>query len=99
MEFQRCLDAAGGYETVMVRPIEWQCKMGCRTRGDKNVTLRAARNLFPGHESILTNETADAALIAAYGLERVEMAKNRLGKPEIAVVDFRTFEVQSKKRD
>jgi Holliday junction resolvasome RuvABC endonuclease subunit len=47
-----------------VLPTKWQTAMGCRTKGDKNVSKRRAQQLFP-HEKI-THATADALLLAAY---------------------------------
>lgn len=48
-----------------VSPVKWQTAMGCRTKGDKNVTKRAAQQRFPGVK--VTHAVADALLIAAYG--------------------------------
>lgn len=47
-----------------VLPAKWQLVMGCRSRGDKNVTKRRAQQLFP-HEKV-THAIADALLIAEY---------------------------------
>lgn len=47
-----------------VRPQEWQKKLGCLTRGDKNVSKAMAQQLFPAVK--FTHATADAALIAEW---------------------------------
>ena len=44
----------------------WQRKMGCLTRGDKNVSKRRAQELYPATK--WTHATADAILIATYAL-------------------------------
>ncbi len=49
-----------------VTPQKWQKAMGCLSKGDKNVTKRRAQELYPNER--LTHATADAALIATYGL-------------------------------
>lgn len=49
----------------IVRPQVWQQRMGCLTRGDKNVSKKKAQQLWP--ERVFTHATADAALIAEYG--------------------------------
>jgi len=55
-----------------VRPADWQKVMGCRTKGDKNVSKAAAQRLFP--ETKIIHINADSLLIAEYarrlGLER-----------------------------
>ncbi len=43
-------------------PAKWQKRMGCLTKGDKNVSKRKAQHLFPEQKVILS--TADALLIA-----------------------------------
>jgi crossover junction endodeoxyribonuclease RuvC len=53
-----------------VTPAKWQGVMGCRSKGDKNVTKRKAQELFPAIK--VTHANADALLIAAYG-RRVEV--------------------------
>jgi len=50
---------------TMVTPAKWQGAVGCRSKGDKNVTKAAAQRLYP-HEKII-HANADAILIAAYG--------------------------------
>lgn len=51
-----------------VRPQEWQKHMKCMSKGDKNVTKRRAQELFPSLK--ITHATADALLIAQYGVEK-----------------------------
>jgi hypothetical protein len=48
-----------------VSPAQWMRALGCLTRGDKRVTLRRARQLFPAQR--LTHAVADALLLAEYG--------------------------------
>jgi len=48
----------------LVAPAKWQLAMGCRTKGDKNISKRRAQQLFP-HLTI-THAIADALLIAEY---------------------------------
>lgn len=48
-----------------VMPAVWQARMGCLTRGNKNVSKDAAQRLFPHIK--MTHAIADALLIAAYG--------------------------------
>lgn len=45
-----------------ITPAKWQKLMGCRTKGDKNVSKAAAQRLFP--ELKITHVNADALLIA-----------------------------------
>lgn len=47
-----------------VCPAKWQQVMGCRSKGDKNVTKARAQQLFPGIK--VTHQIADALLIAEY---------------------------------
>ena len=47
-----------------VTPPKWQQRMGCRSKGDKNVTKARAQELFPGLK--VTHATADALLLASY---------------------------------
>lgn len=49
-----------------VTPQKWQKAMGCLTGGDKNVSKRRAQELYPALR--ITHATADALLIATYGL-------------------------------
>lgn len=55
---------AAGIEYADVTPQAWQKALGCRTRGDKNITKRKAIELFPNVGVCHWN--ADALLIAAY---------------------------------
>lgn len=50
------------FETVT--PQKWQRKLGCLSRGDKNVTKAKAQELFPNEK--IVHATADALLIAEY---------------------------------
>ena len=56
---------AAGIPFETVTPAKWQGAMGCRTKGDKNVTKRKAQDLFPGVK--VTHAIADALLIAEWG--------------------------------
>jgi len=47
-----------------VRPQDWQKAMGCRTKGDKNVSKAKAQQLFPDVK--VTHAIADAMLIAEH---------------------------------
>lgn len=67
---------AFGYIPTLISPIKWQNALGTRTKGNKRVTLDAAKQLFPflartgakGQEiSEVTHAVADALLIALYG--------------------------------
>jgi len=55
---------AAGIPYELVTPQKWQKALGCRSKGDKNVTKAKAQQLFPGHRVI--HATADAMLIAEY---------------------------------
>lgn len=48
----------------LVQPAKWQQELGCRTKGDKNVSKHKAQMLFPDYKMIHAN--ADAFLIAEY---------------------------------
>lgn len=48
----------------LIPPVVWQTKLGCRTGGDKRISLKKARQLFLGKD--ITLDTADAFLIAEY---------------------------------
>lgn len=48
-----------------VTPPKWQGALGCRSKGDKNVTKRKAQEMWPSRR--WTHATADSALIAEYG--------------------------------
>lgn len=47
-----------------VTPPKWQGAMGCRTKGDKNVSKARAQELFPSVR--WTHATADAVLLAEF---------------------------------
>lgn len=47
-----------------VTPAKWQGALGCRTKGDKNITKAAAQRLFPTVK--ITHANADALLLAEY---------------------------------
>ena len=49
-----------------VSPQKWQSTLGCLSGGDKNVTKSMAQRLYP--ELKITHATADALLIATYGM-------------------------------
>jgi hypothetical protein len=50
-----------------VRPQEWMGKLGCMTKGDKNVTKAKAQQLFPGMK--IAKYAADGLLIGYYARE------------------------------
>lgn len=56
--------AASGIPFSQVTPQKWQLLMGCRSKGDKNVTKARAQELFPGVK--VTHAIADALLLAEY---------------------------------
>lgn len=60
---------ATGISFEEVQPSKWQLLLGCRTKGDKNVSKNRAQELFP--ELKITHAVADALLIAEY-LKRSE---------------------------
>lgn len=47
-----------------VTPQKWQLAMGCRTKGDKNVSKRRASELFPNVKC--THAISDSLLLAEY---------------------------------
>lgn len=47
-----------------VTPAKWQAVMGCRTKGDKNVSKARAQQLFPAVK--VTHAKADALLLAEF---------------------------------
>ena len=59
---------AAGIPFERVRPQVWQKALGCMTKGDKNVSKRKAQELFPDRK--ITHATADALLIAHYGIKQ-----------------------------
>lgn len=54
-----------------VTPQKWQTTLGCRSGGDKNVTKSFAQQKFPSLK--ITHATADALLIAFYGISRANL--------------------------
>ena len=66
--FCRALLVCHAIPFVEVTPAKWQGDMGCRSKGDKNVTKAAAQRLFPSQK--VTHRNADALLIAEYGRQR-----------------------------
>jgi len=50
-----------------VTPQKWQKAMGCMTRGDKNISKRAAQRRWP--TQTITHAKADAMLICQYAVE------------------------------
>lgn len=61
---------AAGIRFHLVTPQKWQKRLGCMTKGDKNVSKAMAQRLFP-HLKI-THATADALLLAEYA--RLELS-------------------------
>ncbi len=55
---------AAGIAFDEVTPQRWQKMLGCRSKGDKNVTKRRAQDLFP--QVRVTHALADALLLAEY---------------------------------
>ena len=53
-----------------VAPGVWQRTMGCLSKGDKNVTKARAQELYPALGRRITHATADALLIATFGLRK-----------------------------
>lgn len=49
-----------------VTPAKWQGALGCRSKGDKNVTKAKAQELLPDTLSKIVHEDADGWLIALY---------------------------------
>ena len=56
----------------LVTPQTWQKKLNCLTKGDKKVSKEKAQQLFPKIKKI-TDQTADALLIAEYGRRACEI--------------------------
>ena len=52
------------YETVT--PRQWQTRLKCTTKGDKNITKAMAHQLFPLYAKQICHANADAILIAEY---------------------------------
>jgi hypothetical protein len=59
------------YAPIDATPMLWQAAMECLTGGNKNVTKRRAKEIWPGIK--WTHNTADAALIAEYGRRRLAL--------------------------
>lgn len=62
--FLKGLLAAYAIPYSLVTPQVWQRKMGCLTKGNKNITKQAAQRLWPGEK--ITHRDADARLLAEY---------------------------------
>lgn len=63
--FLRGLLAAMQVRTHEVSPQKWQAAMGCRTKGDKNISKAAAQQRWPRVK--ITHRNADSLLLAEYG--------------------------------
>lgn len=63
----------------LVQPVTWQTALGCRTRGDKNVSKARAQQLFPSIK--ITHAIADALLLMEFArrLDRSQPAATRNG--------------------
>jgi hypothetical protein len=61
---------AAGIPFARIRPQVWQKELGCLTKGNKNVSKRKAQELFPSMK--VTHATADALLIAKYGIQQTQ---------------------------
>lgn len=61
-----------------VMPLAWMSALKCRTGGNKNVTKEKAKELWPAHK--WTHATADAALIAYWGVLRIREAQEQAAK-------------------
>ena len=62
--FLKGLLAAYGIPYTLVTTPVWQKRMGCMTKGDKNVTKQEAQRRWPGEK--ITHADADARLLAEY---------------------------------
>lgn len=51
---------------VEISPVKWQTALSCLSHGNKNITKSKAQQLYPWLK--ITHATADATLIATYGL-------------------------------
>jgi len=51
-----------GIRHEYIRPQDWQGKMSCRSKGNKNITKARAQQLFPDYK--ITHRNADALLLA-----------------------------------
>jgi crossover junction endodeoxyribonuclease RuvC len=67
--FLRGLCMGKGIRVKDVYPAVWQARLGCITKGNKNISKDAAIRLFPIHhkKQKITHATADSLLIAEYG--------------------------------
>jgi hypothetical protein len=65
--FGFCLGVLSALEIpfLLVTPLKWQNAMGCRTRGDKNISKAAAQQRWPKLK--ITHANADSLLLAEYG--------------------------------
>jgi crossover junction endodeoxyribonuclease RuvC len=57
-----------GIPFEFVRPQAWQKDMGCRSKGDKNITKAAAQRLWPKRR--IVHAEADALLLAEWARRR-----------------------------
>lgn len=64
------------YDEVL--PVKWQTAMGCRSKGNKNITKARAQALFP--EITITHAIADALLIAEF-CRRLHSGEARPARP------------------
>lgn len=83
-------------------PMKWQNYLGCRTGGDKNVSKAFAQKIFPQlrnakRVSTITNDSADALLIATYGYMQY-VPQNRLPKILKENVPRKSWDVELKPR-
>lgn len=53
---------------IEISPMKWQTYLNCLTKGNKNITKAKAQQLYP--QLKVTHATADAILIATYGLHQ-----------------------------
>ena len=49
---------------IEVTPSKWQGDLGCRSKGNKNITKHRAQEMYPGVK--VTHRNADALLLAEY---------------------------------
>lgn len=81
--YERCsaLAQAAGINYISPTPQAWQGALKCRTRGDKNVTLKKARELFRS-QIVITHATADALLLAEF-VRRHHASQTRRRRPHV----------------
>lgn len=61
-----------GITPIEIAPAKWQGALGCRSKGNKNVTKDKAKQIFKDIK--ITHENADALLIAYYNyLKNIEV--------------------------